>query len=76
MAFQAYATRLLHFAESEEVSSLVAALPEACREMRAREISEQRFTGWKHWGLGAFQLAPQFRIQVCDFNVLLCSYLG
>ena len=38
-------TALDHFVESEEVASLVAALPKVCGELRAREASEQRFIG-------------------------------
>jgi len=40
-----FGTYLDHFAESEEVFSLVAALPEVCKDLRSRETSRQRFKG-------------------------------
>lgn len=39
-----YGTVLDHFAESEELLSLVAALPHVYEELRSREKSEERFT--------------------------------
>jgi len=37
-------TVLDHFVESEELMSIVAALPQSCEELRSREKSEERFT--------------------------------
>lgn len=37
-------TVLDHCAESEELVSLVSALPQVCGELRDREASEERFT--------------------------------
>lgn len=37
-------TALDHFAESEELLSLVSTLPEVYSELRSRERSEERFT--------------------------------
>lgn len=44
----AYGTVLDHFLESEELMSLVTALPEVCEELRNRERSEERFTSECH----------------------------
>ena len=44
-----FGTLLDHFAESEEVFSLVDALPEVCNDLRARENAHQRFTGRLRW---------------------------
>ncbi len=38
-------TALDHFAESAEVISLIASLPQANKELRSRETSEEKFTG-------------------------------
>lgn len=40
-----HGTVLDHFAESEELMSLVTALPLVSEELRSREKSEERFTG-------------------------------
>ncbi len=40
-----YGTALDHFAESAEVISLIASLPQASKELRSRETSEEKFTG-------------------------------
>lgn len=37
-------TALDHFAESEELLSLVSSLPQVYSELRSREKSEERFT--------------------------------
>ena len=44
-------TALDHFAESEELQSLVSTLPQVYNELRSRERSEERFTS-EGWGLG------------------------
>lgn len=41
----AFGTVLDHFAESEELTSLVDTLPHICREPIALEASQERFTG-------------------------------
>lgn len=38
-------TPLDHFAESEELLSIVSTLPQVCGEMRASENAIERFTG-------------------------------
>lgn len=40
-----FGTVLDHFAESEELSSLVDALPHICSDQIALEASQERFTG-------------------------------
>ena len=43
-----FGTVLDHFAESEELSSLVDALPHICSDQIALEASQERFTGENH----------------------------
>lgn len=43
-----FGTVLDHFAESEELSSLVDALPHVCSDQIALEASQERFTGENH----------------------------
>ena len=43
-----FGTVLDHFAETEELSSLVDALPHICSDQIALEASQERFTGENH----------------------------
>ncbi len=44
-----FGTALDHFAESEELRSLIDTLPHICQDFTALETSHERFTGVQIW---------------------------
>ncbi len=75
-------TLLDHFVESDEVFSIVASLPEVCADLRARETSQQRFTGAneQQGSILLFSLSFNYYAVILDAYQaqphLLDSYLG
>ena len=61
-----YGANLDHLAESKELISLAMALPAVYKELRNREMSEERFT--RESGL--------VRSIICDLHTHTCSYSG